>query len=122
MSAQRRRLKETKTPYREERKTAPPESRAVEIKLRWSEVERSTEPIILNRNGEPAAVVIRYEDFRRLEQARAERREAAWQELEALLSQVHARTAHIPPEEIEADITAAREEVREQHRASRRHD
>lgn len=36
-----------------------------------------------------------------------------WQQRwDALLQQVHQRTAHIPPEEVEADITEAFEEYR----------
>lgn len=43
-------------------------------------------------------------------------------ELEALIDRVRSRIdPAITPEEIEADITAAREEVRQMHRASRRH-
>ncbi len=47
----------------------------------------------------------------------------AWQErLDALLERVRGRIpADIPAEEIEADITAARAEVRQAHRAARRH-
>ena len=44
-----------------------------------------------------------------------------WQtELEVLLATIHARTRHIPSEEIEADITAAAEEVRQQRCANHR--
>ena len=48
--------------------------------------------------------------------------EAAWRErLDEFLAQVRSRLpTNVPPEEIEADITAAREEVRQAHRASSR--
>ena len=46
------------------------------------------------------------------------REEEQWREaFEALIAKVHARTAEFTAEEIEADITAAAIEVREQRRA-----
>jgi predicted transcriptional regulator len=46
--------------------------------------------------------------------------ELAWrQSLESLIARVQARTAKFSSEEIEADITAAAEEVRESRRARR---
>lgn len=41
--------------------------------------------------------------------------------LDELLTAMRARLPAVPPEEIEADITAAREEVRQAHRARRQH-
>ena len=48
--------------------------------------------------------------------------DTAWRErFDRLFERVHSRIpATISPEEIEADITAAREEVRQAHRAARR--
>ena len=87
------------------------------VMLRWSDIESATEPIVLEKDGQPAAVVIKYADYRRMDAARAERRETAWRELDKLLAQVHARTQDFTSQEIEADITAARREVREQQHA-----
>jgi len=48
-----------------------------------------------------------------------ERRQAARARLNALLEEVHSRPTDLTPEEIEAEITAAREEVKEMRRARR---
>jgi len=50
---------------------------------------------------------------------KAKRKKMAWLEMEELLTQVHSRTQNFSVEEIEADITAARGEVREAHRLRR---
>ena len=60
-------------------------------------------------------------DHQQLNATQTERRQKAWRELDALLARVHARTQNFSTEEIEADITAVRREVREQHQASRHH-
>ncbi|MGQ0603581.1 MAG: hypothetical protein ACT4QE_18020 [Anaerolineales bacterium] len=75
---------------------------------------------MLERDGQPVAVVLRYDEYQRLDAERAERREKAWQELDALLKKMHVLTKDVPQEEVEADITAAREEVRGLHRQQRR--
>lgn len=117
MPTKPKRLKETPARYTTRRK--PARSRASgELKLPWAEIERATAPIILERNGQPAAVVLRYDEYQRLEAERAERRQKAWQKLSAVLSEMYPLTKDVPQEEIEADITAAREEVRELHRQS----
>ena len=77
------------------------------------------EPIVLEKNGRPVAVVIKYDDYQQMGTGRIQRREAAWQELDAVLAQVHARTQNLDAEEVEADITALRQEVREEHAAHR---
>jgi hypothetical protein len=48
-----------------------------------------------------------------------QRRQAAWARLNALLEEVHSRPTDLTPEEIEAEITAAREEAKEIRRARR---
>jgi PHD/YefM family antitoxin component YafN of YafNO toxin-antitoxin module len=118
MPVKQTQAKEAKTPYRPKRKAAVTKSSS-EVMLRWAEIESATEPIVLERNGQPVAVVIKYADYRQMEATRAEHREMAWRELDALLARVHARTQAFSSEEIEADITAARQEVREQHHALR---
>ena len=115
MPARRTRATEAKAPYRVRRKAAARSS--PQVRLRWSEIESATEPIILERNGRPIAVVIKYDDYQQMDTARAGYREAAWHELDAVLAQVHARTQNLDAEEVEANITAARQEVREQHAA-----
>lgn len=51
--------------------------------------------------------------------AEQQRRQAAWARLNALLEEVHSRPTDLTPEEIEAEITAARNEVKEMRRACR---
>jgi PHD/YefM family antitoxin component YafN of YafNO toxin-antitoxin module len=115
MPAKRTQAKEIKAPYRTKRKAAvkPPER----VMLRWSEIENAAQPIVLERDGQPVAVVMRYADYQQMDASRAERREAAWRELDTALAQVHARTQSFSDQEIQADITAARQEVREQRHA-----
>ena len=48
-----------------------------------------------------------------------QRRQAAWARLNALLEEVHSRPTDLAPEEIEAEITIAMNEVKEMHRARR---
>ena len=120
MSSKPKAIKETRAGYRVRRKRTT-KSVATKVALRWAEIENLTQPVVLKRNGEPVAVVIKYADYQRIGASRAERRQAAWREFDALLAQVHSRTKVFSVEEIEADITAARQEVREQHNARRRH-
>ena len=117
MPAKRTRAKEAKAPYRVRRKTTVRSS--PQVMLRWSEIESATEPIVLERNGRPVAVIIKYDDYQQMGTGRTQRREAAWQELDAVLAQVHGRTQNFGAKEIEADITAVRQEVREKHAAHR---
>ncbi len=81
------------------------------------------EPFVIERDGKPVAVVLTYEDYTELKAAAKEktlRREQAWQRLDALLAEVQAEPTELTPEEIEAEITVARQEVREAHNARRR--
>jgi len=117
MPVKRTQAKEARAPYRARRKTT---GRPSQVMLRWAEIENAAEPIILKRNGQPMAVVIKYADYRQMDAARLEQRERAWRELDAVLAQVHARTQGFSAQEIEADITAARQEAREQHAIHRR--
>ena len=82
----------------------------------------SVEPIILKRDGQPVFAVLPFEEYRRLRDMAStenQRRQAAWARLNALLEEVHGRPTDLTPEEIEAEITAAREEVKEIRRARR---
>jgi len=82
----------------------------------------TVEPIILKRDGQPMYAVLPFEEYRRLwDMAFTEhqRRQAAWARLNALLEEVHSRPTDLTPEEIEAEITIAMNEVKEMRRARR---
>jgi len=79
----------------------------------WADVEQLDKPIVLKKNGQPVAVVLKYAEYTRWHTAQQAQRETTWQELETLLAQVHQRTQAFTPDEIEADILAARQEVRD---------
>jgi PHD/YefM family antitoxin component YafN of YafNO toxin-antitoxin module len=82
-----------------------------------------SEPLVIQHDGKPVAVMLAYEDYERLKViagASAQQRESAWQELDEILAQVHARTSVLSPEEIEAEITAAAQEAKEERNARRR--
>lgn len=83
------------------------------VLVQWADVEQSDKPIVLKKNGQPVAVVLKYAEYTRWHTAQQAQRETTWQELETLLAQVHERTLPFTPDEIEADILAARQEVRD---------
>jgi len=99
------------------------EKQAKEAQLAYSTASiDSVEPVILRRDGQPMYAVLPFEEYRRLwDMAYTEhqRRQAAWARLDALLEEVHSRPTDLTPEEIEAEITAARKEVKEMRRARR---
>ena len=77
---------------------------------------------MIEREGRPLAVVLPYTEYEALKAVAAEkalRREQAWQDIDKILARVHACTSALTPEQIEAEITAARQEVREAHHARR---
>jgi PHD/YefM family antitoxin component YafN of YafNO toxin-antitoxin module len=81
-----------------------------------------SDPLIFERDGQPVSVLLPYEEYARLKidaAANAREREKAWQELDKILARVHARTSALTSDQIEAEITAARQEVREAHHARR---
>ena len=81
------------------------------------------EPVILEKEGKPVAVILSFEEYRRLQQVAAseeQRRQDAWRRLNKLLAEVHSRTSQYSSEEIEAEITAAYNEVRELRYGHRR--
>ncbi|MBI4631330.1 MAG: hypothetical protein HZC38_16575 [Chloroflexi bacterium] len=114
-----KRVKESRAVYRAKRKPSSPRVSKANISLRWAELESATAPIILEKDGKPTAVVIRYEEYERSTLSQVERKQVAWREMEKLLAQVHAHTQKFSDDEIEADITMARGEVREAHRLRR---
>jgi len=71
-------------------------------------------PIMLEEGGRPVAVILPYVEFQRLI-ALQEQRKADWRTcFRQLLAEVHAQTVSFSPEEIESDITAAFEEMRQE--------
>ena len=82
----------------------------------------SIEPVILKQDGQPVFAVLPFEEYRRLRDMASsehQRRQAAWARLNALLEEVHSRPTDLAPEEIEAEITLAMNEVKEMRRARR---
>ena len=80
-------------------------------------------PVIIEREGQAVAVVISFEEYKRLRDLEAQqalRHNAGWETLEAVLAQVHSRPTGLTPDEIEAEITKARQEVRQERLDSRR--
>jgi len=79
-------------------------------------------PLILEHDGQPLAVLISFEEYRRLralESAEEQRQQMGWIELGKFLAEIHSRPTEYTPEQIEAEITAAVTEVRERRRARR---
>ena len=102
------------------------EKRIAEAKVSYQALtDDLSEPIIIERDGLPIAVVVAYAEFEELKAARADnarRREEAFQHMDALLAEVHARPTDLTPEEIESEITEAVREVREERNARLRRD
>jgi len=80
-------------------------------------------PLVLERDGQPLAVLISFEEYQRLQSIAVDevaRRQVAWRELDEFLSGIHRRPTSYSPTQIETEITAAREEVKENRRGHRR--
>ncbi len=80
------------------------------------------QPLVLRQNGRPAAVILPFEKYlrlRELETSEAERRKRAWSQLDELVTRVHRRPSTYTSAQIEAEITAARAEVKELRHARR---
>jgi len=78
------------------------------------------EPVILQHDGRDVAVILSVEEYRRLralEVVAEERRRVAWEHMDALLEDIHSRPTDLSPDEIEAEITRARQEAWELRRA-----
>ena len=81
------------------------------------------QPLILQQEGQPLAVLVSFEDYQRWQALaidEAQRRQAGWQTLENLLADVHHRTSDYTPEQIESEIQAARAEVKQARNEHRR--
>ena len=80
-------------------------------------------PLVVEREGQPLAVLIAFEEYRQLQSiaTREKRRQQmAWRELDEFLGRIHSRPTSYTSAQIEAEITVARGEVREQRRGRRR--
>jgi PHD/YefM family antitoxin component YafN of YafNO toxin-antitoxin module len=69
-------------------------------------------PVILQQEGQPLAVVVTFKEYQHLRALAADeeqRRKAGWEALETLLEDLHQRPSDYTPEQIEAEIGAARE-------------
>ena len=99
------------------------EKQAKEAQLAYGTVPAdSVEPVILKQDGQPVFAVLPFEEYRRLRDKAStenQRRQAAWARLNALLEEVHSRPTDLAPEEIEAEITLAMNEVKEMRRGGR---
>lgn len=96
-----------------------------EIAVAYGTVTADLEqPLVLERDGRPFAVVLSFEEYQRLrELVAAEELKASWRaRFESLLAEMHARTAKYTAKEIEAEITAAFNEMRELLYGNRRSD
>lgn len=81
------------------------------------------QPLILQQQGQPLAVMVSFEEYqhwRALAADEAQRRIAGWRTLEELLTELHRRPSDYTAEQIEAEIGAARAEVRKARDARRR--
>jgi predicted nucleotidyltransferase len=70
MPTKRSQVKEVQAPYRARRAPKKPAAEAVRVK--WADIESATAPIVLERNGEKFAVVLKYDEYQRWESARLE--------------------------------------------------
>lgn len=57
-----KRVKETRASYHAKRKSAA-KPRSTKVTLHWADVESAAEPIILERDGRPVAVVVKYSSW-----------------------------------------------------------
>ncbi len=74
-------------------------------------VHYTREPVIVEKNGKPVAVVISPEQFDAQERAR----ERAW----AAIDEIRAENAHLDPDEVYREITDIVEDVRRETREER---
>lgn len=80
------------------------------------------QPLILQQEGQPLAVMVSFEDYqhwRALAADEAQRHLAGWRSLDTLLTEIHVRPSDFTAEQIEQEISAARAEVKEARRGRR---
>ena len=79
-------------------------------------------PLVVERDGQPLAVLISFEEYRRLQSIAAgekRRQQMAWRELDEFLAGIRSRPTFFSSAQIEAEITVAREEVKEKRHGRR---
>jgi hypothetical protein len=73
---------------------------------------------VLQQNGQPVGVFIPYGEYQKLMAERQHARKEWSEAFGQLLQDIHRRMPALPPDEIEADVTAAFEEMKaERYRA-----
>jgi hypothetical protein len=99
------------------------EKRIAESKVTYQTLTADlSEPIIIERDGLPIAVVVPYQAYTELKsaaKAMTEQRLEAWRRLQSLAVTVQAQPTDLTPEEIEREITLASQEAKEIRRARR---
>lgn len=86
-----------------------------------SSVSSLPAPVILEHGGQPFAVVLSYEEFKKLQAIKADeeqRIKLGWQSLEQMLAEIHRRPSALGPEAIEAEITAVSQESKQSRHAT----
>jgi len=84
-----KRVKEAKTEYDVQQKSADPD--AEQITVQWADIENSDEPIVLQRDGEPLAVIVKYDDYLRLENVRKEQATISLEEIQKIVDVIAAK-------------------------------
>jgi hypothetical protein len=74
---------------------------------------------IIRQNERPVAVVIPFDEYQQLMEERRRAQEQWSREFGQLLDEIHSQAPDIPPDEIEADITAAFEEMKAERYGAR---
>jgi len=84
-----------------------------EVRENFSEVIGSVyftrEPVVIERNGKPYAVLVNAEEYERQQD---EQRTRALEDLASLVERIHERNADLDPESVYQNITSVVEEVR----------
>lgn len=81
------------------------------------------QPLILQQANQPWVVIVPFEEYqhlRALADDEVQRRQAGWQKLVELMTEMQQRPTPYTPQEIEAEITRARREVRKERHADHR--
>ena len=84
-SAKRKQVKEAKAPYRVKRAPSTAKPALEGVVVRWAEIENAAKPIVLERDGEPVAVVVKYDEYQRLENVRKEQATVPMSEIQKIV-------------------------------------
>jgi len=82
-------------------------------------LNRGEDQFILKENGTARAALLSLEDFKLLEQARIDKKQA-WDDLFENLKGVHALNPNVSEKEVHADVAAAIRAIRRERRSSSR--